>query len=284
MVCLLLVACQPTKETKAYDVLVLISDMENPFFMEMSQYLQAEADLAKLNIKIVNTGNNLDIELERITEGLEHGVKAILLNPVDYYLSSQGVLEANDKNVPVVLIDRGVDKGDYKSLVKSDNFAGGQMVGRFIKDIGFENILIIEGIEETSANQERVAGFKEAICCEMSIKENFSGGFNRQMTYDYLTESPQILEGIDVIFAVNDEMALGALDYCLDQSLNLPIIGFDGTHEAREAVVYGYLLATVSQMPSEIAIGSMDIIKKVIKGDDVDKEQRIPLKIITQIK
>jgi methyl-galactoside transport system substrate-binding protein len=83
-------------------------------------------------------------------------------------------------------------------------------------------------------------------------------------------------DNIELLFANNDDMALGAIDYLKTiSSLNsnlpferefFPIIGVDGTTQAMEAIQNGTLSGTVLNDGEKQAEVIFDIIKNILDG------------------
>ena len=95
-----------------------------------------------------------------LQEILQYQVQGILMASVT--LSSGLAEECADLGIPVMLFNRIVP-GTHASTVSSDNFSGGQRIGRFLVRGGHERIAYIAGQEESSTNQDRERGFLSAL-------------------------------------------------------------------------------------------------------------------------
>jgi ribose transport system substrate-binding protein len=89
---------------------------------------------------------------------------------------------------------------------------------------------------------------------------------------------------VDVIFCTSDEMALGALDALHapeagDASARVRVVGVDGTREARALISSGGspLCATVVQDSARVAERAVDLMERILRGDDVPKRNRLPV-------
>lgn len=84
------------------------------------------------------------------------------------------------------------------------------------------------------------------------------------------------------VFAQNDEMALGALRAIKASGKNILVVGFDGTDDAVKAVNGGQLAATIAQQPEKIGELGIEAADKVLKGEKVDAQIPVPLKVVTK--
>ncbi|MGO3822817.1 MAG: substrate-binding domain-containing protein, partial [Vibrio casei] len=87
---------------------------------------------------------------------------------------------------------------------------------------------------------------------------------------------------VQAVFAQNDEMALGALRAVQASGKNILIVGFDGTDDGISAVKRGMLGATIAQQPALIGELGVETADKVLKGQTVEKNIPVPLKVITK--
>lgn len=92
----------------------------------------------------------------------------------------------------------------------------------------------------------------------------------------------QAIPEFDVVFAHNDEMALGAAKAIKTANKDVILIGFDGNADAEDAILKGDMTATVAQQPDVIGALGVDISERINKGEHVDKEIPASLKILTK--
>ena len=263
---------------------MVISSLENPFFVEMKVGAETEAAKRSIPLEVLASDNNLDIERQSVEDLIEDGADIILLNPVDSSRSLAAIEYAVKENVPVITIDRQVDGAQVLAHISSDNVSGGELAGGYIQNLldGQGRVLLIEGIQGTSANAERVKGFLNALeGSEINVIQGRHGDFDRLMAYDLMrgfTESGIIP---DAIFAVNDEMALGAMDALIESGHSIPVVGFDGTSPAVNAVMNGFLAGTVAQQPQIMGEIGIENAQNYFEGNDVDSNVLVALEMIT---
>ncbi|MBI9011223.1 MAG: substrate-binding domain-containing protein [Clostridiales bacterium] len=277
-----LVSCH--EETELEDsrkIAFMISTLENPFFHELSQHAEIEANKVDIDLVILDSKNSVDIEKENFIN--LKNIDVIILNPVDSELSSDIVLLANKKGIKVITVDRQVTKGYVVSHIESDNYLGGQMAGEFIESLlrKDDNILMLEGIQDTTANDMRIQGITDYFDDnEIDVQYTEIANFNRKEA-ELLLLKDNLINEIDVAFAANDEMALGILDAARQVNHFVTIIGFDGTKEAIDAVSNGYMAGTITQQPDLLAKYSIKAACDISKGLEISSSIKVKLKLVS---
>lgn len=279
---LTLTACQSENHNKTR-IAMLISSLDNPFFIEISKYAEYEANENNLELIILDSENDVQKEFDNFM-ALEN-VDAIIINPVDTQGSADLVRIANKQKIPLISLDRQVKGGQVVSHVESDNYKGGVLAAELLSRVvkGTSRILVLEGIEGTTANTQRLDGFNDTVDkLGLEVTRYLTANFSRQAAYDLMMTDGN-LSTFDIVFCANDEMALGVLDASLEKDDYKLIIGFDGTMEAAKAVKRGFMVGTIAQQPDLLAKVSIKTIKDHLTSKDVLDRQKIKLKTISNV-
>ena len=286
MVSAALVTASISTSVLAQDTLALVvSTLNNPFFVSMKDGAEAQAQKLGYNLIVLDSQNDPSKELANVEDLTVRGVKAILINPTDSDAVSNAIRIANRSGIPVLTLDRGATKGKVASHIASDNVAGGKMAGLYIADSLGANVKVLqlEGIAGTSAARERGKGFMQAVSAShMTLLGSQPADFDRAKGLNVMENMLAANPHVQAVFAQNDEMALGALRAIKASGKNVMIVGFDGTDDGIAAVKRGLLAATVAQQPE--LIGSLGVITadKILKQQTVALNIAVPLKIIAQ--
>lgn len=144
-------------------IALVVSTLNNPFFVSMKDGAQKEADKLGYKLVILDSQNNPAKELANVQDLTVRGTKLMLINPTDSDAVGNAILMANQAKIPVITLDRAANKGEVVSHIASDNVAGGKAAGEFIaKKLGDNaKVIQLEGIAGTSAARERGDGFKK---------------------------------------------------------------------------------------------------------------------------
>jgi ribose transport system permease protein len=264
-----------------------LSTLNNPFFVQMKEGAQAEAEKAGVDLTVTDAQNDASQQANQLQNFTSSGISSIIVNPVDSDAVGPGVRSANKADIPVIAADRGVNKADTATLVASDNVAGGRLAADALADKlgGKGSIVILQGTAGTSASRERGAGFAEGLKAYPDIKvvAKQPADFDRTKGLDVMTNLIQSHPGITGVFAENDEMALGAAKALGSRAgKSVPVVGFDGTPDGLKAVEAGSLYASVAQQPAELGKIAVRNAVKAAKGEKVESAVKVPVKVVTR--
>ncbi len=267
-------------------IALVISTLNNPFFVTMKDSAQKEADKLGYDLVVLDSMDNPAKELANVQDLTVKGTRLMLINPTDSDAVGNAVLMANKAKIPVVTLDRVANKGEVVSHVASDNRLGGKMAGDYIAGkVGNDaKVIQLEGIAGTSASRERGEGFKQAVDAhKLNILASQPADFDRtkglNVMQNLLTANPSV----QAVFAQNDEMALGALRALQTAGrTDVLVVGFDGTNDGIKAVNRGVLGATIAQRPDQIGIIGIQTADKILKGEKVAPTIPVELELVTQ--
>ncbi|MFD8443230.1 substrate-binding domain-containing protein [Streptomyces globisporus] len=264
-----------------------LSTLNNPFFVQMKEGAQAEAEKAGIDLTVTDAQNDASQQANQLQNFTSSGVSSIIVNPVDSDAVGPGVRSANKADIPVIAADRGVNKADTATLVASDNAAGGKLAADALADKlgGKGSIVILQGTAGTSASRERGAGFAEGLKEYPGIKvvAKQPADFDRTKGLDVMTNLIQSHPGVTGVFAENDEMALGAVKALGSKAgKSVSVVGFDGTPDGLKAVEAGTLYASVAQQPAELGKIAVQNAVKAAKDEEVASTVKVPVKVVTR--
>ena len=274
-------------EASGPKVVLAISTLNNPFFVELRDGAQAAADEAGVDLYIVDAQNDSATQANQLATAAAGSTKAVIVNPVDSDAASASVNTLTAANIPVIGVDRTVNDADLTSLVASDNVAGGkQAADELAAAMGEKGTVIsLQGVSGTSASRDRGAGFDEGIAAYpgITVVAEQTANFDRASALDVTTNLLQANPGVTGIFAENDEMALGAIQALGARAgAEVSVVGFDGTADGLTAISDGSLYATVAQQPAELGKLAIELAVKAINGDKV--EATVPVEVVSVTK
>ncbi|WP_279046522.1 ribose ABC transporter substrate-binding protein RbsB [Cedecea davisae] len=267
-------------------IALVVSTLNNPFFVSLKDGAQKEADKLGYNLVVLDSQNNPAKELANVQDLTVRGTKLMLINPTDSDAVGNAVKMANQAKIPVITLDRVASQGTVVSHIASDNVAGGKMAGDFIaKKLGEgAKVIELQGIAGASAARERGEGFKQAVAAhKFDVLASQPADFDRTKGLNVMQNLLTAHPNVQVVFAQNDEMALGALRALQTAGKSdVLVVGFDGTADGVKAVEGGKLGATVAQMADQIGVIGVETADKVLKGEKVDAKIPVDLKLVTK--
>jgi ABC-type sugar transport system substrate-binding protein len=234
-----------------------------------------EAEKRGVDLKFADAQQKQENQIKAIRSFIAQGVDAILLAPVVATGWDQVLEEAQEAEIPVVLLDRMVDSSDdlYLTAVGSDLVHEGRVAGEWLVDqVGGEecNVVELQGTTGSSPAIDRKNGFEEAIAGHDNVKivRSQTGDFTRTKGKEVM-ESFLKAEGggqnICALYAHNDDMAVGAIQAIKEAGLkpgeDILVVSIDAVPDIFQAMAAGEANATVELTPN-MAGPAFDALEK----------------------
>jgi ABC-type sugar transport system substrate-binding protein len=226
--------------------------------------------------------NDPAAQISAVRGFINQGVDAIVIAPIVSDGWDDVLQEAKDANIPVILEDRTVSASEdlYASWVGLDFKKEGVTAGTWAgENIGSEatKLVVLEGTTGSAPANDRAAGFDEGSAGSKIEKiDSQTGDFTREGGKSVMEGFLQKYgaDGIDLVFAHNDDMALGAIE-AIEAAGAVPgedikIVSIDAVHDGMQALVDGKINFIVECNPllGDLAAG---LVKDVLAGKDVEK-------------
>ncbi|MDQ0394805.1 substrate-binding domain-containing protein [Labrys monachus] len=260
----------------------------------------AEAKKAGLRIQWVQADGDQSKQVAQVQNLLKLKPKILILEPAEQQAATPIAAMADEAGVPLIVADRGLGvppgKGQYKMLIEVDWNAVGVKLGEAAvetlkkkKGSPAGNIVEIVGTVGSTPQIGMDAGLKSVISKYPDIKVVATqDGHNERgpglsIMENFLTAYPQ--GQIDLVFAQNDEMAIGALKAIQaagrDELLGA-IISKDGQLEAVKEVANGNFAADCTNTPYFGPI-LMPYVKDILDGKAVPASPPKPFVCISSV-
>ena len=263
--------------TPAKSATLVISTLNNPFFVSVADGAKAKAKTLGMTIDVQNANNADQASLDMASAALNKKPSVLIVDPVSSASGGSIVTLANTAAVPVVAFDRMPESGDLKAFIGYDAIQAGKNGAKALAEAlgGQGKIVEIQGIMGTSVAQERSKGFNEGIKAFPGIKivATQPAEFDRGKALNVMTNVLQSNRDIDGVYAANDEMALGVIAALKAAGLTdkVKVVGNDGIADAVKAIKDGTLYATNAESPFALGSEVMALAAKVANGEQVDK-------------
>ncbi|MBN1793916.1 MAG: LacI family DNA-binding transcriptional regulator [Candidatus Omnitrophica bacterium] len=187
----------------------------------------------KLRILFLRDKNSFS-ELLQESQALKLG--GLILTPYcrDFFIQESDIKKLE---IPVVVLSQEIDGPNIRSVVL-DDFKGGYDGTKFLIALGHRRIGVIRGFYEDI--EERFGGYKQALNdYGISLREEYimKGNALQDSGYDRTIKLLRLKDKPTAIFALDDEMAYGALEAIRTLGLRCPddisVMGFDGIEISR---------------------------------------------------
>ena len=277
---LLLIGCSQKSPRKVIGVSLLTK--EHVFYRDLEKGLRSSAANYGYDL-VINSGDwDLAKHQAQIENYIVQKVDAIIVCPCDSKGIGPAIQKANIAGIPVFTADIKAEGGKIVSQIASDNIAGGRLAAEFLAKLlhGKGEVAIIDQ-PITQSVIDRVHGFMEEIVKypEIRVVARPSGDGVRDKSMKVAEDLLQGFPNLAGIFGINDDSALGALAAIEAAGRKgILIVGYDGTPEARQAILRGSALkGDVVQYPLEIGRITIETIAKHLAGEVVPAE--VPVKV-----
>jgi ABC-type sugar transport system substrate-binding protein len=229
--------------------------------------------------------NKPEAQLAAVSSFINQGVDAIVLAAVVTTGWDDVLTQAKEAGIPVILEDRTIDADEslYAAWFGLDFKEEGRKAGAWAaKEFGDTptNMVVLEGTTGSGPAIDRATGFDEAIAGSGIVKmDSQTGNFTR-------ADGKTVMEGflqkygdtIDLLYAHNDDMALGAIDAIEAAGLvpgkDIKIVSVDAVKDGMTALAAGKINYIVECQPL-LGDGVAKIVKQVLAGETVEKKQYV---------
>lgn len=225
--------------------------------------------------------NDPAAQIAAVRSFINQGVDSIVVAPIVEDGWDDVLKEAQDAGIPVILEDRTVSASEdlYEAWVGLDFRLEGVMAGEWAAETFGDtptNMVVLEGTTGSAPANDRAEGFAEAIeGTGITTLDSQTGNFTR-------ADGKTVMEGflqkhgsdIDLLYAHNDDMALGAIDAIEAAGLvpgeDIQIVSIDAVRDGMQALIDGKINYIVECNPllGELAAG---LVKDVLAGEPVEK-------------
>ena len=271
---------------KKLTILASVPDLAFPFFVHMMGQIKAEGDkLGDIEVVVADGQRSSPKQTADVEAAITKGVDGIVISPNEVNALAPALQEAVDAKIPVVTIDRRVEKvPGILAHVGADNVKGGEAQGELIEKLfpNGANVMNLQGQSGASPAIDRNKGLHNVLD---KAKDKYKFVFEDTAGFDRakgLSMTESALDGMktppDVIVCANDDMALGALEALKARNLlgKVALIGFDALPEALAQIKAGNLTATIEQMPGGQSRGAVDALVGFVR-DGKTPAQKVTL-------
>ena len=189
-------------------------------------------------------------------------------------------------NLPTVFIDYIPARGCCP-LVLIDNLQGGLMATNHLIELGHTNIAFIGGDIEHPSLSDRLKGYKQALeNAKIPIKNNLiltdAKYPDRANGYNSIKNLLNKNKNVTAVFACNDAMAIGVLNYLNEKGYKIPkdmsLIGFD---DVEADLMLNPPLTTIRVPKIEMGVEALKLLVNTLKNKkSLSNKILVPVELI----
>jgi len=255
--------------------------------------IKETAESEGVDLKFSDAQQKQENQIKAIRSYIQQKVDVIAFSPVVETGWDTVLQEAKRAGIPVILTDRSVDSEDtslYKTFLGSDFVLEGEKAGKWLVENAGEadgdgdgkvNIVELQGTTGAAPAIDRKQGFEDVIDSDSSMKivASQTGDFTRDGGKKVMETFLNSEKGIDVVYAHNDDMGLGAIEAIeaagMTPGKEIKIITVDAVKDGMQALADGKINFIVECNPL-LGPQLMDLADKVVAGE------KVPERVVTE--
>jgi ribose transport system substrate-binding protein len=200
--------------------------------LQLQYYAKQHPDLKLL--PITDAHQDSSTQVRQVQNFINQKVDVLIVSPNEPGPLTAPVEQACAQHIPVIILDRSVNTNCYTSFIGGDNLAIGKKAGeeaaKLLPNGG--NVVELQGILSDTPQIDRDKGFRQGIAGHPDIKiiahreAKWLKEPATSITQQWLQQYPKI----DLVYAENDPMALGAYLAAAgaNRAKSMHFIGTDG--------------------------------------------------------
>jgi ribose transport system substrate-binding protein len=279
------VGCQKKEEAKAAaPTKIYIPLISKGFQHQFWQAVKKGADkaAADLGVEVTFEGpeseSQVDKQIEMLQAAMGKNPAALGIAALDSKAAIPILQQAQEKKIPVIAFDSGVDSDIPLTTVSTDNIvAAGLAADKIAEAIGGKGKVAVIVHDQTSRTGiDRRDGFlnrmKEKYPDIKVLEPQYGGGDHLKSTEIAKT----VINGnpdLKAYFGANEGSAIGIINAMkeLKKEGKIVVVGYDSGKLQIEAIKSGLMLGAVQQNPVLMGYKTVELAVKATKGESFDK-------------
>lgn len=274
------------KRQTAATIGLVIPDLSNQFFSLLARGVVRAAAARDVLVVLCSSDSTEEVE-----SGNARLLRSQRVDGVVYltglYESHTSLLELQSLG-PVVLVDERIPGAELPAVV-ADGRRGAREIAAKVVELGHKRFACIAGPTALWTAEQRLAGYREALAMggiDPDGMEVLVGDYRLDSGFEAASKalSAPVSERPTALLCANDEMAIGALEYCREVKIKVPddvsIVGFD---DVPVAPLLTPRLTTVRQPAHEMGMSAADLLLDLIQGEsEPDVPAPFPVEVVVR--
>jgi len=261
--------------------------LDAPFYVALEKSVRE--NVLHYGMQYLSTDGEGDInkQVRAVEDLLSKGIKVLILNPLDPKALIPVVKKAKDQGVLVFILDSFIDDdAPYISSVVANNELNGELLGAWVANNIKKPLLrvaLISGNQGNPVGREKRLGFIRGLADAQILHENSTnfkivtqgwGGWTNNGGLKAMEDILVAHNDINVLFAENDAMAIGALKTIKEMGMDgkITVVGVDGQKEAYQLIKQGRYSVTAQNSPAVLGEHMVTIIARYLNDEQGIKQ------------
>ncbi|MFZ0454019.1 MAG: LacI family DNA-binding transcriptional regulator [Ignavibacteriaceae bacterium] len=263
---------------RSFTLGVVIPDLENSFFAYATDSIIDTAGGKDYNVFVTVSREDQQSEKLNIQKLIGMRVDGLLICVSQQTKQPQIFNHVKKLNIPLVFFDRQFEGLEFPSVTYNDREGAVTALNKILEE-GYTRIAHFAGYSSVSIGKERCLGYKDALAGKgILIKPEWiiEGGFEVIDGYYAFMELYNSKNLPEIIFTVNDQVALGVYKAASEKGLKIPEdIGVAGFGFKDTANTFTPPLSVINQDPRKIGSAAAEFLIEIITNPGVKMERNI---------
>ena len=237
-----------------------------------------------------NSENNTVKEIQNVENLISAQVDAILTQTTNADTGQKAAEICNEAGIPFFLVDCEITDGpgEAQGAVTTPLPPIGGLMAEYLVDQGIGgDYVILAGLPGQPGGEIQLQAFQEIFAAEPGnnlLSEVQYADWDRKKGEDLMRNYLIMHDKIDLVYAMNEEMAYGAYTAIEDAQRQdeMVIVSANGSAVGKEMIEQGKLLATTGWSPSENGILAVLKILEYLNGTPEDFQTFTPISVYTK--
>jgi len=267
-------SCAPKAEEKLY-IPVISKGFQHQFWLAVRE--GAEKAAVDYDVTITFEGPEteamVDKQMDMLQAAIDKDPAAICFAAVDSKAAIPLLEQAQEKGIPVIGFDSGVDSDIPLSTAATDNIAAAALAAdKMVELIGGSGEVAVIAHDQTSRTGiDRVAGFTDKIAADypdVTVVDVQYGGGDHLKSTDLAKAIIQANPDLKGFFGANEGSIIGVLNAAKELGrTDLVIIGYDSGQQQLAAIKDGSEAGAITQDPIGIGYKCVEAAVKAYNGE-----------------
>lgn len=230
-------------------------------------------------VEIRSADDSSEKQIEDIRYFVDNQFDIIIVAPNEAAALTPVIREVYERGIPVVVFDRNINGDSYTARIAVDNEGIGRAAARYALHMFGPRISAVEiyGLPGSTPADDRHNGFAEAfVSGGGDLRATGYGNWNEGDAIKVADSLLRLYPDVDLVYAHNDRMAIGAARVAADMGLDsIKIIGIDAAPAIGIRAVADSVIDATFLYPTD-GHRLIQTALRILKGEDFPRETMIP--------
>ncbi len=232
-----------------------------------------------VEVEIRSADDSSDKQINDIRYFADNGFDIIIVSPNEAAPLTPVIKDVYESGLPVIIFDRNIEGDTYTARIGADDVGLGRSAANYAQAMLGSGLKAIEicGLPGSTPAEGRKKGFNETFTAAGNrVLASVPGNWNKEDAVRAADSLLKVLPDVDLIYAHNDRMAIGASEVArsLGRS-DIKIIGIDAAPNIGVKAVADGVIDATFLYPTE---GHRLVLKalEILNGEPYERETILP--------